>query len=59
VIEVVKSKEDNLTELANSVIEARDRDVIKLTEEACSCLPSLAKETFMPNKNNKSKVKFV
>jgi hypothetical protein len=33
--------------------------VVKLTEEACLCLSGLAKKTFVPNKDNKNKVKFV
>jgi hypothetical protein len=33
--------------------------MVKLTKEACLCLPGLAKKTFVPNKDNKSKVKFV
>jgi hypothetical protein len=33
--------------------------MVKLTEEACPCLLSLARKTFMPNKNNKSEVEFV
>jgi hypothetical protein len=59
VIKVVKDKKDNLAELANNVIEAKNRNVVEPTEKACLCLPSLAKETFMLNKDNKSKVKFV
>jgi hypothetical protein len=41
------------------MIKARDRDVIKLIREAYPCLPGLAKETFVPDKDNKSKVEFV
>jgi hypothetical protein len=41
------------------VIEARDGDVVKLTEEVCPYLPGLARETFVPNKDNKSKVEFI
>jgi hypothetical protein len=59
IIKVVKGEEDNLIEPANNVIEAKDRDVVKLTKEACLCLFSLAKETFVPDKDNKSKVEFV
>jgi hypothetical protein len=59
VIEVIKGKKDDLVELANSVIEAKDRDVVKPIEEARSCLFGLARETFVPDKNNESKVKFV
>jgi hypothetical protein len=33
--------------------------VVKLTKEARPCLPSLAKETFVPDKDDKSKVEFV
>jgi hypothetical protein len=33
--------------------------MIKLTKKARLYLPSLAKETFVPNKDNKSKVKFI
>jgi hypothetical protein len=58
-IEVVKGKKDNLAKLANNIIKAKDRDIIKLTKEARLCLPGLAKETFVPNKDNKSKVEFV
>jgi hypothetical protein len=58
-IEVVKGKEDNLIEPANDVIKTKDRDVVKLTKEACLCLPGLARETFVPNKDNKSEVEFV
>jgi hypothetical protein len=59
IIEVVKGKEDNLAEPANSVIKAKDRDVVKLTREARPCLPGLAKETFVPDEDNKSEVEFV
>jgi hypothetical protein len=59
VIKVVKGEEDNLAEPANNVIETKDKDVIKLTEEACSCLSGLAKETFMPDKDDRSKVEFI
>jgi hypothetical protein len=41
------------------MIKAKDRDIIKLTREARSCLSGLAKETFVPDKDNKSEVKFV
>jgi hypothetical protein len=41
------------------VIKARDRDIIKLTREACSYLSGLARETFVLNKDNKSEVEFV
>jgi hypothetical protein len=58
-IKVVKSKEDNLTEPANNVIKAKDRDMVKLTKEACLCLPGLAKETFVPDKDNESKIEFI
>jgi hypothetical protein len=33
--------------------------MVKLTKKARLCLPSLARETFVPNKDNKSKMKFV
>jgi hypothetical protein len=59
VIKIVKSKKDNLAKPANNIIKAKDRDVIKPTKEACLCLPSLARKTFVPDKDNKSKVKFV
>jgi hypothetical protein len=59
VIKVIKNKEDNLAKPANSVIKTKDRNMVKPTEEACPCLPSLARETFVPDKDNKSKVKFV
>jgi hypothetical protein len=58
-IEVVKGEEDDLAEPANSVIEAKDRDVVKLTREARPCLSGLAKETFVSDKDNKSEIKFV
>jgi hypothetical protein len=58
-IKVVKGEEDNLAKPANNIIEAKDRDVIKPTKKARPCLPGLAKETFVPNKDNKSKIKFV
>jgi hypothetical protein len=58
-IEVVEGEEDNLVEPANSVIKARDGDVVKLTEEARLCLPGLARETFVPDKDDKSEVKFI
>jgi hypothetical protein len=58
-IEVVKDEEDNLVELVNNVIKAKDRDMVKPTREARSCLPGLAKETFVSNKNNKSKIEFI
>jgi hypothetical protein len=58
-IKVIKGKKDNLIEPANNIIKAKDRDMVKLTGEARLCLPGLAKKTFMPNKDNKSKVKFI
>jgi hypothetical protein len=58
-IEVVKGEENNLAKPVNSIIEAKDRDMVKPTEEACPCLPGLARETFVPDKDNKSKVEFV
>jgi hypothetical protein len=41
------------------VIKAKDRDMVKLTREAYLCLPGLAKETFVPDKDNRSKIEFV
>jgi hypothetical protein len=58
-IKVVKGREDDLTEPANSVIEARDRDVVEPTEETRPCLPGPAEKTFVPNKDNKSKIEFI
>jgi hypothetical protein len=58
-IKVVEGEEDNLAELANSVIKAKDGDVVKLTGEARLCLPDLARETFVPDKDDGSKVEFV
>jgi hypothetical protein len=58
-IKVVESKEDDLAKPANGVIEARDRDVVKLTKEARPCLPGLARETFVPDKDDGSEVEFV
>jgi hypothetical protein len=59
VIKVIKGKKDSFTKLANNIIKTKDKDVIKLIKEARLCLSGLAKKTFMPNKNNKSKVKFI
>jgi hypothetical protein len=58
-IKVVEGREDDLAKPANNVIKARNRDVIKLTREARPCLPGLARETFVPDKDNKSEVEFV
>jgi hypothetical protein len=33
--------------------------MIKLAKKTCLCLPGLAKETFVPDKDNKSKVEFI
>jgi hypothetical protein len=41
------------------VIKAKDRDMVKLTKKARLCLPGLAKETFVPDKDNKSKIEFI
>jgi hypothetical protein len=41
------------------VIKAKNRNMIKLTREARPCLPGLARETFVPNKDNESEVKFI
>jgi hypothetical protein len=59
VIKVVKGEKDNLAEPANSVIKIKDRDVVKPAKKARLCLSGLARETFVPNKNDKSKIKFV
>jgi hypothetical protein len=59
IIKVVKGEEDNLTKPVNSVIKARNRDVIKLTKKARLCLSGLAKKTFVSNKDNKSKIEFI
>jgi hypothetical protein len=58
-IKVVKGKEDNLTKPANNIIKIKDKNVIKPAEKACLCLSGLARETFVPDKDNKSKVKFI
>jgi hypothetical protein len=58
-IEVIKGEEDDLAEPVNNVIKAKDKDVVKLTREARLCLLGLARETFVPNKDDRSKVEFV
>jgi hypothetical protein len=58
-IKVVKGEEDNLTKPVNNIIKTKDKDIVKLTKEVCLCLFSLTKKIFVPNKDNKSEVKFV
>jgi hypothetical protein len=41
------------------VIKAKDGDVVKLTREARLCLSGLARETFVLDKDDESKVEFI